>query len=240
MIDITMDMEQFDCPFIDTTADHDVAFSAVQWEFDTATESLETRMVVESDDRHELADGLGTLRDHDQMGEYELLRKTGGVAQIRTVIDETDAMETIRDGGGYITGPFYIESGSELWHVGFDDRGEADGTLSRLDRHNEYEVVERDEPDLPELQNFIQNAGAAMTLVEGCQDLSSVERETLEAAASEGYFESPRSATLGTLADEFGVSKPAVSKNLRRGQRKMLQRVVDALDELDGEQVAES
>jgi predicted DNA binding protein len=240
MIDITMDMEQFDCPFIDTTADHDVAFSAVQWEFDTATESLETRMVVESDDRHELADGLGTLRDHDQMGEYELLRKTGGVAQIRTVIDETDAMETIRDGGGYITGPFYIESGSELWHVGFDDRGEADGTLSRLDRHNEYEVVERDEPDLPELQNFIQNAGAAMTLVEGCQDLSPVERETLETAASEGYFESPRSATLGTLADEFGVSKPAVSKNLRRGQRKMLQRVVEALDELDGEQVAES
>jgi predicted DNA binding protein len=29
------------------------------------------------------------------------------------------------------------------------------------------------------------------------------------------------------------VSKPAVSKNLRRGERKMIERVVDALDEID-------
>ncbi len=72
-----------------------------------------------------------------------------------------------------------------------------------------------------------------MTLIEGCKDLSAVERETLETAASEGYFESPRSATLGTLAERFDVSKPAVSKNLRRGQRKMLERVVDAMSELE-------
>jgi len=236
MIDTTLDMEQYDCPFIDTTADHDVSFSAVQWEFDTATESLETRMVVEGGDRHALADGLVALRDHDRMAEYELVRKTGGVAQIRTVIEETAAMETVRDNGGYITGPFYIADGSELWHVGFDDREAEDATLSRLDRRNEFDVVERDEPELPELQEFVQNAGAAMTLVEGCRDLSPVERQTLETAAAEGYFESPRSATLGSLADEFDVSKPAVSKNLRRGQRKMLRRVVDALEELDDTQ----
>lgn len=228
-----MDMEQYDCPFIHATEEHDVAFSAVHWEFDTATRSLETRMVVEGGDRHELAGGLTELRDHAGMADYSLLSKADDVAHVRTVIDQTAAMETIRDGGGYITGPFYVADGSELWHVGFDDRGEADGTLSRLDRDNEFEVVERREPDVPELQGFVQNAGAAMTLIEGCQDLSDVERETLETAASEGYFESPRSATLGTLADRFDVSKPAVSKNLRRGQRKMLERVVEAMRELE-------
>lgn len=233
MIDTTLEMEQYDCPFIDTTADHGVAFSAVQWEFDTATASLETRMVVEGDDSGALADGLVALRDHDQMAEYDLIRKTEGVAQIRTVIEETDAMRTIRDNDGYITGPFYIDNGSELWHVGFDDRSAEDATLAQLDRHNEFEVVDREEPELPELQEFVQNAGAAMTLVEGCRTLSPTERETLATAATEGYFESPRSATLGSLAETFGVSKPAVSKNLRRGQRKMLRRVVDALDELD-------
>ncbi|WP_435064442.1 helix-turn-helix domain-containing protein [Halobaculum sp. EA56] len=233
MIDVTLDMEQYDCPFIHATEEHDLAFSAVHWEFDTATDSLETRMVVEGDDRESLGEGLTELREHEGLREYSLLSKTGGVAHIRTVIDETAAMGTVRDGGGYITGPFYIADGSELWHVGFDDRGEADGTLSRLDRDNEYEVLDRDEPDLPELQGFIQNAGAATTLIEGCKDLSDVERETLETAASEGYFESPRSATLGTLAERFDVSKPAVSKNLRRGQRKMLRRVVDAMSELE-------
>ncbi|MBX0323234.1 helix-turn-helix domain-containing protein [Halomicroarcula sp. F13] len=233
MIDIAMDMEQYDCPFIDTTADHGVAFAAVHWEFDSANRELETRMVVEADDRDVLDVGLDTLRDHGNMNDVALLRRQGEVAQIRTVIDETAAMATIRDNGGYITGPFHIEAGSEVWHVGFDRGRDADDTLSELDRDNEFDVIERSAESLPRLQDVVQNAGAAMTLVEGCRDLSETERETLEEAVSSGYFESPRDTTLGSLADEFGVSKPAVSKNLRRGERKMIERAVEALDDID-------
>ena len=144
-------------------------------------------------------------------------------------------METIRRNDGYITGPFYIENGSELWHVGFDDEGSAEGTLSELERDHEYSVVSRERVTMPRVSDVVQNAGAAMTLIDGCRELSDVERETLETAASEGYFESPRDATLGELADEFGVSKPAVSKNLRRGQGKMVERVIDALSDIDDE-----
>ncbi|WP_135302814.1 helix-turn-helix domain-containing protein [Haloarcula amylovorans] len=233
MIDIAMDMEQYDCPFIDTTADHGVAFAAVHWDFDTAKRELETRMVVEADDREVLDHGLSTLQDHPNMNDVSLLRRQDDAAHIRTVMVETTAMETIRDNGGYITGPFHIEAGSEVWHVGFDRGRDADDTLSELDRDNEFDVIERSPASLPELQDVAHNAGAAMTLIEGCRDLSETERETLEEAVSSGYFQSPRDATLGTLAEEFGVSKPAVSKNLRRGERKMIERVVDALDDID-------
>ncbi|WP_123534317.1 helix-turn-helix domain-containing protein [Halosimplex salinum] len=233
MIDIAMDMEQYDCPFIDTTADHGVAFSAIHWDFDRSRRELETRMVVEGGDRDQLSNGLDALRGHDNMHDYSLLSRRDDVAHIKTVIDETAAMQTIRGNDGYITGPFYIEDGSEVWHVGFDRPRQADDTLSELDRDNEFEVVERTNTALPDMQDLVQNAGAAMTLIQGCEDLSETERETLETAVSSGYFESPRDATLGTLADEFDVSKPAVSKNLRRGQRKMIQRVVDALDDLE-------
>ncbi|MFC6973569.1 helix-turn-helix domain-containing protein [Halomicroarcula sp. GCM10025709] len=233
MIDIALDMEQYDCPFIDTTADHEVAFAAMQWEFDQSVRELETRMVVEADGRDALDNGLEALQAHGNMNDLSLLRRQGEVAQIRTVIEETAAMRTIRGHDGYITGPFHIEAGSEVWHVGFDTSHDADRTLSDLDRDNEFDVVERENTGLPELQDVVQNAGAAMTLVNGCRDLSETERETLETAVSEGYFESPRGATLGNLADEFGVSKPAVSKNLRRGERKMIERVVEALDDID-------
>jgi predicted DNA binding protein len=235
MIDISMDMEQYDCPFIDTTADHDVAFASVHREFDPSVDRLETRMVVEGADRGALTNGLDALRDHDNMSDYDLVRRHDDVAQIRTVIEETAAMSAIRSHDGYITGPFHIESGSEVWHVGFDRADSADAALSALDSDNEYEVLERHNTALPDIQNIVENAGAAMTLIQGCQDLSETERETLETAASSGYFETPRDATLGTLADEFDVSKPAVSKNLRRGQRKMIERVVDALQDLDEE-----
>ena len=233
MIDIALDMRQYDCPFIDTTDDHDVAFAAPHWEFDPAEEVLETRMVVEGSDRHELDAGLSTLRDHRNMHVFDLVSKREGYARVRTIIEQTDAMGTIRRNDGYITGPFYIADGSETWHVGFDDAGLADGTLADLERDNEFSVRSREDTSLPEVADLVQNAGAAMTLIEGCRDLSETERETLETAVQGGYFDSPRSTTLGDLADAFDVSKPAASKNLRRAERKMVQRVVAALSDLE-------
>ena len=220
MIDIALDMEQYDCPFIDTTADHPLAFGAVHWEFDTASRAVESRMVVEAEDPEALDAGLSTFRTHRNTREVSLLRRTGDMAHVRSVVAETDAMGTIRDNGGYITGPFHVEGGSETWHVGFDRGRDADATLSELDRNNEFEVLERSAASLP--SEGVADAGAAMTLIEGCRDLSDTERETLEEAVSAGYFESPRDATLASLAEEFGVSKPAVSENLRRGERKMI------------------
>jgi predicted DNA binding protein len=235
MIDISMDMEQYDCPFIDTTAEEGVRFSAYQWDFDRKRRALETRLIVGGNDRDELDAGLRALREHPNMHDYVLIARQDDVAQIRTVIDETDAMRTIRGNDGYITGPFHIEDGSEIWHVGFDRANTADDTLAELERNNEYDVVERDDVQFPNLQQLVQNAGAAMTLIEGTQDLSDVEQRTLERAVDDGYFETPRDATLGELAEEFDVSKPAVSKNLRRGQQRLLEHVMEANGKLDDE-----
>jgi predicted DNA binding protein len=234
MIDLTLDMEQYDCPFIAATEAQPVSFSAVNWKFEGGNEErLETRMLVEGDDRAAVEAGVDVLRGHEGLREFGLISKRDGVAHIRTVIDETAAMRTIRDHDGYITGPFHIEAGSELWHVGFDRESTAEGALSGLERENEFEVVARDPVNEAEVSGFVEHVGAAMTLIEGCQDLTPTERETLEAAVERGYFESPRGATLGDLAEEFGVSKPAISKRLRRGQEKAVSRMVEALEELE-------
>ncbi|WP_302080785.1 helix-turn-helix domain-containing protein [Salinibaculum rarum] len=233
MIDISMEMEQYDCPFIDTTADYAVSFSSFQWEFNESTRELETRMVVQADERGALDDGLRALKEHGNMHEYRLLKRWDDIAHIRTTIDETDAMQTIRANDGYITGPFYVEAGSELWHVGFDSEECADRTLSDLERNNEYSVLTREQNSMPDLQELVLNANPAMHLIEGGRELSDVERETLQAAIEDGYFESPRETTLGALAEEFDISKPAVSKNLRRGQQKVITRMVDVLDDID-------
>ncbi|MFD1512780.1 helix-turn-helix domain-containing protein [Halomarina rubra] len=235
MLELTLDMEQYDCPFIAASDGAAVSFCAAHWEFDPTDDRLETRMVVEGASPDAVDEGLRVLRDHDGLREYDLISRRGAVAHVRTAIDETAAMGTIRDHDGYITGPFRIADGRELWHVGFDRDGSANAALSALDRDNEYDVVSRDPVDITELSGFVQNVGAAMTLVEGCRDLTPRERETLEAAVDGGYFDSPRGETLGTLADRFDVSKPAVSKTLRRGQAKTMARITQALDEMDEE-----
>jgi len=105
----------------------------------------------------------------------------------------------------------------------------------RTENAIEFAIVERESVSPTSASGFVQNVGAAMTLVEGCRDLSETERRTLETAVDRGYFESPREASLGDLADEFGVSKTAVSKNLRRAEGKTMGRVSEALSEMDEE-----
>jgi predicted DNA binding protein len=233
MIDLTLDMTQYDCPFIDTTDDHAVSFTAMQWDFDNRSQELETRMLVEAPDRSALDDGLHALADHDHLHTLELLSKRGDRAQVKTTIGETQAMSTVREYDAYITGPFHIEGGSETWHVGVDDGGLADDFLAELERHNEFGIDSRRTYELGELFDLLRNAGPAISLLEGCRNLSTVERETLATAVEKGYFNSPRDANLSALAAEFDISKTAVSKNLRRSQQKLLENVMAAMTDLE-------
>ncbi|NLV12290.1 helix-turn-helix domain-containing protein [Haloarcula argentinensis] len=232
MISLEMDMVQYDCPYIDTTRDYEVSFLAKQWDFHPVERELETRIMVNGADREELDRGLNALETHDHMESYQLLRRKDDLALIRSRIDETNAMSVIRDHSGYITGPFRIRDGSEIWHVGFDTERVAEGTLSELERDNDYTIRSRESVDLEDYYDLLQNIDSAKRLVDGCRELSEVERDTLEKAVEGGYFDTPRDATLTSLAEEFDVSKMAISKNLRRSQRKILDRVTTAMNDV--------
>ncbi|MDY6764616.1 MAG: helix-turn-helix domain-containing protein, partial [Halobacteria archaeon] len=191
MISLTMDMVQYDCPFIDTTDEHDVSFSAVHWDFDTSRKELETRMIVRGGDREALDIGLDALWDHNNMHRYRLLSKKEDIAVVKTVIAQTNAMKVIRQNNGYITGQFEIRDGSEIWHVGFDTKEIKDEALSELDRRNDFKIESRETFTPEDLFDLIHNAEAAKGLIQGCRNLSPVERETIRTAMRKGYFENP-------------------------------------------------
>ncbi|MBB6647397.1 helix-turn-helix domain-containing protein [Halobellus ruber] len=52
--------------------------------------------------------------------------------------------------------------------------------------------------------------------------LTDSQREALLVAFETGYFEEPRNATLGELADELDISQPAASGLLRRGIKRLV------------------
>ncbi len=236
MIDLDIDMRQYDCPFIDTSDDVDVAFSAVQWQLDTSHEKLETRLIVRGGSSDALDEGLRVLRTHPNMSECYILSKRDNVAQIGTTIDQTNAMKTIQRNGGYITGPFQIENGREHWHVGFDDDADEDRTLAELERHNDYNVENRDQFGATTLFDLLENSDSAMGMLQSCRSLTETERKTFEVASREGYYETPRETTLEELSNHFDISKTAVSMNLRRSERKILQGALSALEQMDGDE----
>ena len=231
MITYTLDMVQYDCPYIDISDDFPSTFTGVHWDFDSRTQELESRILVKADDRSGLHDALQALRDHAKMSQYELLSAKDDRAILRNAVGETRAMSTIREHGGYLTGPFEAKDGRETWNVGFDSPDEADAALAALERHNEYTVESRESLSIDDFLDLVRNVGPAKQLLDGCRNLTPVERKTMLAAHEQGYFRSPRGATLSTLADEFDISCSAVSKNLRRGQNKLIGSAVDLFED---------
>ena len=60
----------------------------------------------------------------------------------------------------------------------------------------------------------------------GDYDLTDGQRQVLELAYASGYFDSPRAATQGDIAEELGVSRQAVSSRLQRGTRRLVANTV--------------
>lgn len=233
MDSVTLDMEQYDCPYIDASDEWDVSFTGMHWDFDARAAELETRILVEGADVGAVDDGLAALRDHSQMAGFELLSRQGDQAVIRNRVAETNAMRVVRDNRGYLTGPFVARDGREVWHVGFDSQHRTDAALSELERENEFVVESRESIDFADYFDLVQHVGPATRLLDGCRELTDVERRTLATAYEVGYFEVPRRADLGDVASEFDVSRAAVSKTIRRAHQKVVGRVVDSVADLE-------
>lgn len=53
--------------------------------------------------------------------------------------------------------------------------------------------------------------------------LTDAQSEAMRVAYEQGYFDSPRRATLDVVADEIGVSRQAVASRLRRGHKRLIE-----------------
>ncbi|WP_254532333.1 helix-turn-helix domain-containing protein [Natrinema gelatinilyticum] len=233
MISISLDMVQYDCPYIEASDRYDVRLKGVHWEFDRTTKELETRIMVSAEDREELDRTLTMLSDHDAMDRYSLLARRGDQALIRNKIEETSAMRTLRDYDGYLTGPFEAQNGSEQWHVGFDRERIADDALSDLSRDNDFSVESRNTLSFADYFDVINNVNTAKDVLDAVRGLTDTEAKTIRRAMEAGHYETPRDATVTDLAAEFDVSTTALSKNVRRGERKLLTALVGAMDDVE-------
>ena len=57
----------------------------------------------------------------------------------------------------------------------------------------------------------------------GHYGLTEIQKQTLIEAAEIGYFDIPRSVTMGELAENLGVTRQAVSERLRRGHVQLIE-----------------
>lgn len=231
MISLALSIRQGDCPLSAASAAHDVAFVTPHWHYDHDRSQLELRLLADGGSRSAVEHGLDVIRTHDETDSFDLLAKQGRTARARLTMGTTDTMGTVVAHDGYLTAPFENVDGSERWEIGFDDEATAERTLSVLAAHDdEYEIHDRQRLDPTTVLEDIRADDVGTTVLDGARRLTATERQTIRRAVTDGYYDVPRAATLGELAAELGVSDAAVSKTLRRAERKLLAPTVAALE----------
>lgn len=233
MYRVTLDLWQDDCPLARASADHEVTFTTPYWNYSPESQQWELWVESSSDDQSELEASIQALRDTEAMQRFELKRKHGSHATLRVLFDETDAIDIITAHGGAVVGPFTNYHGRERWHLGFTESSAIDDALSTLDRREDLTVVERTSLDTPAETTAYHHSDAASTFLTACERLTAIEKRVLCTAFESGYYETPREETLASLGERCDVSDAAISKTLRRAERKLLGATTTALTTLD-------
>ncbi|WP_424004735.1 helix-turn-helix domain-containing protein [Haloarcula salina] len=231
---VTLDTWLDGCPLGRVTANHDVALTTPYWNVSPETGQWDLWIEAAADDRSALEAGLRALRDASEITAFELKRKRGSRATTRVVLDEAVAIDPVLASGGAVIGPFTDVDGRERWHLGFADASAIDAALGRLDRRHEFTVVEHTALDDRGSANVLRQFDEAAALLDGFAQLTDTESQVLRTAVKHGYFETPRDETLASLGERCGISDAAVSKTLRRAERKLLGAAVTALETVDG------
>lgn len=78
------------------------------------------------------------------------------------------------------------------------------------------------------LRKLERSGGASETSIEiDAAEITPKQREAIEIAVSDGYYDEPRETDLGELASQLGVSKSAVSQRLSAVEAKLVSSLVD-------------
>lgn len=162
-----------------------------------------------------------TIASHPSITSYQRLETTSDRSLAKYETTDTELYEFVEASSLPPEFPIVVRNGwFELDFTG--TRAEFDRIRAALDRADRSY----------ELQSIVQAPAT-----EGL--LTDRQREVLEAALREGYYEVPRECTLDDLAATLDIDKSTASGILRRGERRILTRVLtgvggDRLVESDG------
>ncbi|MFP8954635.1 helix-turn-helix domain-containing protein [Natrialbaceae archaeon A-arb3/5] len=166
----------------------------------TGETAVELGEIVDDDPRA-VTDAVAA---HSSIVEYNRLELTDDRSIAKYETTDTMLYGFVEESSFPLEFPVVVENGwYELDFTG--TRGAFDRLRTILDA-TEYPY---------ELQSLVE-AGDATAL------LTDRQREVLDTALREGYFDVPRNCTLAELAAELGIDKSTASGILRRGERRIL------------------
>lgn len=143
----------------------------------------------------------------DDGARHEYLRTDVGPGCVCRIFERIDCIPELQA----------VEGGGLIVSLILPDRSGLRGVVEQL----------RDTGATVRLRRIVRQVDDEQTIEIDVGEITPKQWEAIEVAVGEGYYDEPRGADLGDLADLLGVSKSAVSQRLSAVESKLVQSLVD-------------
>lgn len=154
-----------------------------------------------------LPQAVAELRAHPHIRRAEVLQRRPGSWILETLDTEAEVSNALIAAGLVFLPPVLIAAGTETYRVFALERRQVDRAVKTLRRRNRVEV-----------RSVRERVVASSPLA----SLTPKQRETLEAAWREGWYERPRRTDQDALARRLGISRPALTERLARAEANVM------------------
>lgn len=179
-------------------------------------------MSLNTDDLEATCDVIRSHRDIDTVDILETYERndrsrTAATLFLRGNLSKFSPLQTLMYEGFLPLGPTKLENGRECFDLLLEDRDELSNAIEILREFGEVHI----ERISQEFRREITPSSA-----EWQELLSSIpnrQRQLLNLALEEGYFDIPRRVTLEELADEMDITKTTASNHLRKAEKRVME-----------------
>ena len=147
------------------------------------------------------------LRAHRNIRRADVLQKRPGSWILETVDTEAEVANALIGAGLVFLPPVVIAGGTETYRVFALDRKQVDRAVKALSKRNRVSV------------RSVRDRVVTASPLAG---LTPKQRETLEAAWREGWYDRPRRTDQDALARKLKVSRPALAERLARAESNVM------------------
>lgn len=155
----------------------------------------------------QVAAAIDAAESHPTLSDLDVLEESENTTLIQFQTEAPLLMTAASESGAPFETPFEIQEGEGVWDV-----TSARSSLSKLSRRLEdlginYEIEH-------------------VRMVDDDSLLTERQRELVDLAIAEGYYDTPRESTLSEVAEEAGLAKSTASETLHRAEGKIVKEYV--------------
>lgn len=137
----------------------------------------------------------------------DVLRRGVGTWILETVDQEAEVSGALIEAGLVFLPPVLIRDGTETYRVFALERRQVEQAVRKLSKRNRVEV-----------RSVRERVHSTSPLAA----LTTKQRQALEAAYREGWYDRPRRVDQATLAKRLGVSRPSLTERLARAEANLV------------------